>query len=765
MVSVRLGNWYNPGTNKDHPDKADPDEQLHGQTVSYDMIVDTTTSAILLLKYAMVFEVSTSGEDDTQSSHITADQPFFRLYVMDDYGSVVGGICGEQFFSYPYGSDMDPEQGRILYEEQKWQKYDKTLFADKRNKELGLNSDNIFWKDWSTMGLNLSDYHDQHLRVVIETQGCNQSAHYGYGYFTLSCASASLETDQCGPYAEATADAPDGFSYVWFKEKNRALYEAGVVYDADGNKVIASREQTISVESGDDDVYVCRLSYQDAPSCYFELKTILSPRDAYPNFTYEREFAHCVSTLVLNDSSRVCYYNKAGSVTLTPEPCDVVDWEIQSLTSGRKMSGTGTVLRFDAVNTGDTIRVVQRSWINECDNAKIDTIFMPNITTPDSLVMDTICYNQSYHFEGKTFNRKDTIYDAVLENQYGCDSVITLNLHVKPTSTNTIIDTISSTMYPYIMKGVYHGDSIIYQVGNLQKYATTQNKMVTFDNQYDCDSTITVRMTVVPTISVTVKHEEYSCADNQAVWLSYQLHTGDYDSLRLTFMDSRMQPTKLLNSQTYYHNPYRGEMDSSEQVISVSYPATLLPDVYYARLEFFQHRICGPNQVFVVPVDIRYANSIIEQKWNDVLTLLSAQYNGGYSFTSYQWYCDNQPLADATMSYLYQPDGLLLGHNYAVKITRPDGISQFTCDFIPVDRSDKQVRQYPTLQHQGQQVLIRMMSPGQFNYFTTLGEKYATYNLPEGTSYVTAPYTSGNYIMRVNYQDGTVDTQQVLVIP
>ena len=86
-----------------------------------------------------------------------------------------------------------------------------------------------------------------------------------------------------------------------------------------------------------------------------------------------------------------------------------------------------------------------------------------------------------------------------------------------------------------------------------------------------------------------------------------------------------------------------------------------------------------------------YPSWIHEQHWNDGIILYNDTYNGGYKFSSYQWYQNGEPLVGETKEYLYLPGGLLLNNRgdcdnyYQVQLTREkDGYSTLTCPICPI---------------------------------------------------------------------------------
>jgi N-acetylneuraminic acid mutarotase len=101
---------------------------------------------------------------------------------------------------------------------------------------------------------------------------------------------------------------------------------------------------------------------------------------------------------------------------------------------------------------------------------------------------DTICYATRYLFNGAYRIASGTYLDT-LRNIYGCDSFVTLNLTVRPSSNSTIIDTICSNEV-YFFNGLNRDTTGIY--------------LDTFTNVTGCDSVVTLRLTVRRTSSRTI---------------------------------------------------------------------------------------------------------------------------------------------------------------------------------------------------------------------------------------------------------------------
>ena len=96
-----------------------------------------------------------------------------------------------------------------------------------------------------------------------------------------------------------------------------------------------------------------------------------------------------------------------------------------------------------------------------------------------------------------------------------------------------------------------------------------------------------------------------------------------------------------------------------------------------------------------------YPSTVLKQHWNDVVAVLTHDYNGGYDFTAFQWYKDGSLLTGETGYYLNQK--LEKGAEYSVLLTDQSGTQLMTCP-IRIGYEEPDIRVEPTLVHKRQPV-------------------------------------------------------------
>ena len=448
------------------------------ESISYNYQVDTSEADLLFLKYAAVLQ---------DPNHSIARQPRLTLEILNQSGMHINESC---------------------------------TFADFRaNANLGWNRHGMnLWKDWTIVGVDLSQYHGQTIKVRLTTYDCAESGHYGYAYFTLSCGKKKIEiVNPCTTSTTVTFSAPAGFNYQWYNEANSMI----------------STNRTVTVDA-DDSEYRCVCSFVGNSSCGFEIsasslalgnndtialnqsicrgETTLFGFEADTSGVYVQNLQSmygCDSTIVLdltvhptyNDTitAEICdnevytQYNfntsEAGYHTQnlqTINGCDSIvvlnltihptfsDTTIAEICSNDRYTRGG----FDENTTGVFYRNLQT--INGCDS-----IFVLDLTA-NPVYLDTIfaeiCEGETYENFGFEASNNG-IYRQYLETVKGCDSTVVLKLTVHPTYSNDlVVDICEGEEY------AYNGNTY-----NIQGVYQTNYQTI-----HGCDSVINLRLNVHP---------------------------------------------------------------------------------------------------------------------------------------------------------------------------------------------------------------------------------------------------------------------------
>ncbi|MBQ2520147.1 MAG: hypothetical protein II540_02540 [Paludibacteraceae bacterium] len=667
LASVRLGNWHTLG---------------EAESITYDITVDASTQGILLVQYAVVFQ--------NPQGHPVEDEPAFKLEVLTTDGQLIDEFCGQRNFTYSDGVKDDAYGWHIT-------------------KDNG-----VAWKEWSTVGLNLQPYDGQTIKVRFTTLDCGYSGHYSYAYFTVDCANANIETNNCGYEASITCRAPDGFSYKWYNEA--------------GN--VVSESQELIVGPGRE-VYTCHVSFKDDSTCYFEVSTLSAPRFPVAEYTVEPVQKECKNLLKFHNTSHVM--NKfEGYENHTSEPCNDWHWEFRRLPNDEPQMTDAEHPIITCPEEGGLIEVKLISYIGEfnaCSDTLIDTIVVTSIIPEATTFYVETCPETPVAFGGKRFDT-DTVYVGHFPNFAECDSVSTLYL----------------TVYPKV-PDTYRHDSIcsdgVVTINGVRYNQPVENKLIRLKTAHGCDSVVYFTLTVNQRIDATIHQWPFFCADDEQLYVTFDIAAGVFDSLEILF------DTPALRDTVIY--------DSNISSVAIPYPDTITPGYYKATLRF--HQYCCGIYTEDRTVEIRYRSSIVEQKWNDVLTVLSPKYNGGFEFTDFQWYKDGQLLEGETHSYLYQP--LDMNSTYYVELKRTDGLVMTTCPIQP--EYHEQQSQYPSIVPAGQHMPMYMEQPVTIWYYTISGQLYRSFGLPQGYTSLPIPEQTGAYILKAVNAQGETQAQVMIV--
>lgn len=393
--SVRLGNWNTGG---------------EAEAMLYTIDVDTSDFDMLILKYAAVME---------DPNHDATNQPRFRIEMLDSADNLIAPAgCN----SYDFVSS--PELG---WNTASW------------------NHGTVLWKDWTIVGINLSDYHNQTVRLRLTTYDCAMSAHFGYAYYNLACAKKTLSFSSCSEGDSNVIEAPQGFNYRWHRDDSEAT-------------ISTDRIVTIPVDGHH---YYCDLGFIGNASCSVTL-SVLSTL-VWP----EAEFGFKVSRE--NCRFRIDFTNSSHHVGDTNSTCDGAYWDFGTYGNSTLLNpvlyipdtGTFTVSLLASIPGGNCVDTAYGTLHLALANDTIDTAICENhsLSIYDSIfrtagnytlrpncdsvvllrlsLLDTALFDTTaiacdhLDYRSTTFYA-DTVSDFIYTNAAGCDSTHRLHLTVYP---------------------------------------------------------------------------------------------------------------------------------------------------------------------------------------------------------------------------------------------------------------------------------------------------------------------------------------------
>lgn len=596
-------------------------------------------------------------------NHGPADQPHFNLEILDEWGNLIDYTCGTADF---YADSQRPG----------WNTFG-----------------SVTWKDWTTIGLNLDAYDGERLEVRLTTRDCNWSGHFGYAYFTMGCAAAKIVSTSCGDDAQMSIAAPSGFAYEWFDKYDNPVPDS--IKSEDG--------RTLLIDPSDTTTYRCHLTYIEEETCGFDLYSSARPRFPIAEFEWQYEPANCQNRVKFINKSHIM--TKFNNVTEHhyDQPCDEYEWDFGN---GQVGSEKNPVVIFP--NKGGFFNVVLYASIAEgrCVKDTSLIIFLPSIGDKELRIDTTICEG-GYIVFGPQYAGEEREYVNVWKTSAGCDSTVYLNLHLSPQSTEQLPDTTICAEIPLTIDGQTYKS---HESGKFYRFYT---------NQYGCDSTLWMNVTVLDPILPEITVREMSDSPNSgAIFIG----GAGFD----------------------YYTVDGGEPQTADSI-------TGLNGGFYV-LEFFNDFGCSVVREAAVSVCMP---GWVYQRWGDVLSLKNAEAldtdSATHIFTDFQWYKNNEAIAGANLSYLYVAEGLDPADSYYLEMTRvSNGEKLTTCPFRPTAVEDqKVVYVYPSPVQVGGTLTVKVSEAASLTIVNMFGDIALTQALSEGTNSIAMEVPAGIYVVQV----------------
>lgn len=657
-------------------------------SITYDYNV-TDEAKVLLVKYAAVLQYE-QGHSETHQTRI-------KVEILDQKGRLLGDCMKSDYNAKQVSNDQT----------RGWHKY----LPIEGQCQL---ANPIMWSDWFTLGLNLSSYVGQKLKIRLTMLPCFFDYHFAYCYFAFDCTNGDIEGMSCGEVPTQFV-VSEGFDYRWYKM-------------SDPTKESVCDKNIFVPEPGDTCSYYVDLIHPENENCYFTLNAYTLPIMPRAKPDYRLVPKGCVNIVELVDTGGVYKLPSGKPEELTPDTITARHWDL-----GEYGESTDKTVRIVVPNEGDTFNIKLRSEFNGCEDIRELTVYAPAIGTVYDTVSAYFCAGKYIDVNGKRYDKPGTYQDVLSSKYSGCDSVLTINVDVLVADTIRQDTTICSD-YPLDFFG--------------QTLSESGRYTHSVPSSMGCDTLFYIMdLTVSSSLHLTFDENPDICADDTAFTVPFTVTEGIPTAVSVSFDDAS-------------HAAGFEDVDSiacERDHFKLKMPSDVKPGVYKANVLFYNANCDNLETEWAFTV--KYPSSIIAQRWNDVLGVTK----GDYEFVSFQWFLDGAPIEGAIGANYYTPDKLKFDGNYSVLLTRNDGVTIYTCSYRPQEFASSECVDVINVTIAGTPIEAKMPRQAVAEIYSVSGVKLATQHLEEGYNSIAMPAQSGVYLLLITYPDGRRDYEKVVV--
>ena len=538
----------------------------------------------------------------------------------------------------------------------------------------------------------------------------------------MGCSDGKIKGLTCGDADSTIFKAPDGFKYKW--------------YLPDKPEEIICDSQYFSRPATDTLTYYLDVIQPTNINCYYTLIASMVGRWPRAKVNCIHEVNSCHNTVTFDNQSYVKRINQITNDSVsTVEKCESFFWDFGD---GKTSTSENPIHIYPDTGGVYTVRLSAGIADGKCTDDTIFTIVLPKVGEIVDTLHAVVCEGSYYEFNGKSYSEQGYYSDTVLTD-YGCDSIVVLDLVIAYPFDTILYDTICSDEL-YVFNGEEIKETGIYRfVG---------------ETLYGCDSIVDLNIVVNQALYVNFDSLITVCADEKSFNVAYDIISGkilSYTAQIVSDLDS-YEETDVLRP-----------IDSQ---LVIPMPEDIVPGKYMLNVKFGDESCGGGKDGEKIPIEVLYSKDVLVQRWNDVLAVKNADYNGGnFEFTSFQWYKNGTPIEGAISSILYEEDGLDLDAEYSVLLTRlGSDIKLMSCvidlfDYSQVDEDKKVV--FSVSNDKSSTVNVSASSKARLRVWLSSGLLYKEFDIENGMN--TIYLEDGFYIFDFMFENNQRKIQQIVI--
>ena len=312
-----------------------------------------------------------------------------------------------------------------------------------------------------------------------------------------------------------------------------------------------------------------------------------------------------------------------------------------------------------------------------CDSIITLTLTVNEPTTGDTTAY--VCAGTDFYWHGAVALDGAQL---TLTNAAGCDSVVTLHIITTPGSLLAKDTTVCAEALPLVW-----ADSTWTEAGTKTAILTNAagcDSVVTLTLHVkgSCCSPMEATMTV-PDVCADDPSMDVTVTMQRGAFTSYSVHYTNVPGNTMLFRDTVVNDAPADQSA-----PVTLTLPVPHDAFDrTRYPR---PDTYGMTMTLYN--ACGDSlRLASDTFDVFFPSWILDQHWDDVIAVLNERYNGGYTFSDIKWFRDGDVLEGEKEMYIYLPHQLWTTPDeqyhpywYQALLTRTDdGKSIMTCPMIP----------------------------------------------------------------------------------
>jgi hypothetical protein len=362
---------------------------------------------------------------------------------------------------------------------------------------------------------------------------------------------------------------------------------------------------------------------------------------------------------------------------------------------------------------------------------------------------------------GYTSTNKDPVILNTTMLHDGCYTLYITGLEcvIKDSVCVTVIPPVTGYLWDTICKGVRYTDHG-FNIDPIEISDSTYTfyRYGLFTSEYHCDSTVCLYLTVYEFYEFTISPVNEICADQTFFTLPWNYYGKNMLYYDLEFNDYALEQGFANVNSGLILNANSLNIIIPQGVDEQDY---VLPHNHYSAFVSVNDGRCKSDTIRF-PFQISYPNWVIEQKWNDVIAVLNDRYNGGYTFSKYEWFKNGEKMDGEAKSYIYVLPTLDFYAEYRVLLTRDlDSQAFYTCPLIPEYRTS--IKVYPQLVPKSEPVTIETQQDGRIVVWNILGRKIAQHSIYKNQTNNIYLNETGFLLLEVIQNNGYRKTFKIIV--